>query len=366
MRILLVGGGSGGPVAPLLSVADHIKLNHPTAEFLVVGTKYGPERQMVEAAGFKFSAIIAGKWRRYFSWQNFAAPFLVLAGFFQAFKIIANFRPDCVFGTGSFVQVPVAWAAKLKGVSVVLHQQDVVPNLANNLCELAASRITVAFDATVKSFASNIGFFYKKTRQDKIVLTGNPFRENLRKSTRKQGLKFFGLSENFPTLLVLGGGTGSEFLNGLIYDCLPELAKTVQIIHATGAKKMRGPANAQNYQAFEFIDHMGEAYAASDIVLARAGMSTVTELSNLKKFSIIVPLPNSPQEENALYLAYRQAAMVLDQERVSPEGFAGLIRKLLFERDFTEMIKRNIAEIMPKEAARKIAEIIIKLAETSS
>lgn len=330
-----------------------------------MGTKTGPERQMAEKEGFRFVAIPAGKWRRYFSWRNIAAPVAVMAGFFAALKILSRFRADCVFGTGSFVQVPVVWAAKLKKIPVVLHQQDIVPNMANKICELAASRITVTFGSSLKSFSSNIGLFYRKTRQDKIVLTGNPFRESYRQSSREGALKFFGLSEDFPTLLVLGGGTGSEFINALIQTIRPELTKVVQVIHSTGSGKQKSQPDGDNYRSFEFIDHMAEAYAAADIVLARGGLSTITELSNLKKFSIIIPLPDSPQEQNAWYLAYRKAAIVLEQRRIAPENFVRLIRKLLFEPEFQSELKRNIGEIMPKESGRKIAEIITKLAEIS-
>ena len=124
MKILLVGGGSGGPVAPLIAIAEQIKKTHPKAEFLLVGTNSGPERLMAGRAGIDFYPIVAGKWRRYFSLANLFSPISVIIGFFQSFKIIYDFKPDCVFGTGSFVQVPVVWAAKVKGIPVVLHQQE--------------------------------------------------------------------------------------------------------------------------------------------------------------------------------------------------------------------------------------------------
>lgn len=362
MRILLVGGGSGGSVAPLLAVAKHIKQGHPSAEFLLVGTKSGPESGMAKNAGVKFVSVTSGKLRRYFSWQNFWSPFQITTGFFQSLKILKSFKPACIFGAGSFVQVPVVWAAWFLKIPVVLHQQDVAASLANKLCELAANKITVTFPQSVKSFSSSFGVFYKKHAGDKILTTGNPFREELREGDRELARKFFNLKSDLPVLLVIGGGTGAEFLNGLILDCLPELSKTVQIVHATGKGKFKSSA-LENYHPYEFIDNMSGAYAASDIVLARAGLSTLTELSHLQKLSIIVPMPVSHQEVNGMLLAKMEAAIVVRQKKLEPKIFIGLVRKFLFARELQETLKHNIAKIMPHNANEKISEIILKFGD---
>ncbi len=361
MKILLVGGGSGGPVSPLLAVAEEIKKNHPSAKFLLVGTNSGPEKHMARAAGLDFTAISAAKLRRYFSWRNFLAPFLLAAGFFQSLKLLASFRPDCVLGAGSFAQVPLVWAAWILKIPVVLHQQDLLPGLANKLCELAASTITVSFEASLKSFPSNFGFFYKNTRRDKIILTGNPFRQELKSADKQESLKFFNLRPDMPTLLVLGGGTGAEFLNDLVCESLARLAKTVQIIHSAGPGKLKA-VRAENYRGYEFIDNMAAAYAAADLVVCRGGLSTITELSNLKKLSIIIPLPRSPQEINAMFLARANAAIILSQNEVTSIGLINLVRKLLFAHDLRQQLKNNIFNIMPKNAGEKIAEVVLRLA----
>lgn len=363
MKILLVGGGSGGPVAPLLAVAEQIKQTHPLAEFLLVGTGSGPERLMAEQAGIKFRSIVAGKWRRYFSLANFLTPVQVVIGFFQALGIIKNFRPDCVLGAGSFVQVPVVWAAWLRGVPAVLHQQDLLPGLANKLCQHAAAKITVTFADSLTDFSSGLGLFYKKNKA-KIILTGNPFRRELRQASKPEAQQFFNLRDDMPTLLVLGGGTGAEFINQLLREALPELSRVVQIIHSTGSGK-GGQAQSENYRAYDFIGNMGLAYAAADLVLCRAGLSTITELSNLDKVAVIIPMPDSHQELNAWLLYEQQAAVVLDQQELGPAGLVKLIRKLLFEHQLQQSLKKNIAAIMPKNSAVKIADIIVKLAETA-
>ena len=359
MKILLVGGGSGGSVSPLLAVAGEIKKHHPQAGFLLVGTKHGPERAMAEEAGIAFAQVTAGKFRRYFSWKNLWAPFLIAVGLWQAFKILRDYKPAAVFGAGSFAQVPVVWAAWFKGIPVVLHQQDVLPGLANRFCQFAAKKITVTFESSLSDFSSSLGVFYKKKQQDKIILTGNPFREELKDGSKQRAQKEFNLNPEFATLLVLGGGTGAKFLNDLMADSAPELAKVVQIIHSTGKNKSL-ELKLQNYHAYEFISNIADAYAAADIVLARAGLSTITELSNLKKVSIIVPMPGTHQEANAFYLMDADAAIVLNQNRITASGLVSLVRKLLFAGEAQEIMKKNLSQIMPHNAGGKIAEIILK------
>ncbi|MCL5667237.1 MAG: UDP-N-acetylglucosamine--N-acetylmuramyl-(pentapeptide) pyrophosphoryl-undecaprenol N-acetylglucosamine transferase [Patescibacteria group bacterium] len=359
MKILLTGGGSGGPVAPLLAIAEEIKKIHPQAGFLFVGTKQGPEKEMAKQAKLPFVHIAAGKLRRYFSLKNLFAPFFVIAGFFQAWIILRKFKPDCVVGAGSFVQVPVIWAAWLQKIPVVIHQQDLLPSLANTLCQFPAKKITVTFESSLTDFSASLGFFYRK-KPDKIVLTGNPFRANLKDADKPAAQKFFKLEPDFPTLLVLGGGTGALYLNKLMQESLPVLAKSVQIIHATGSNKNIGNQDAPHYHAYAFIANIGAAYAAADMVLCRAGLSTITELANLGKAAIVVPMPRSHQEINAMLLRREKAAIVVGQDKMTPDFLTRLVRKLLFDLNTQKILKTNISRIMPKNSGGKIAEIIIK------
>ncbi len=360
MKILFVGGGSGGPVTPLLAVAEEIKKTKPKSSFLYVGTKKGPERVLAEEAGIDFISLPSGKWRRYFSLKNIFTPFWVIAGFIKSFRILKKHKPRAVFGTGSFVQVPLIWAAWLLKIPCVVHQQDYLPSLANSLCQIPAKKITVTFKKSLKDFSGSFGLFYKKKVEEKVVLTGNPFRDKLKFSSRENGLKVFNLKKDFPTLLVLGGGTGAKFLNELIKEALPELSKIVQIIHITGKGKLK-TQKSENYYPLEFTSKMAEAYSAADIVLARAGLSTITELSVLKKVAIIVPMPNSHQEANAVYLMQKKAAVVIPQKVLNKEVLIKLIRRLLFEHLLQNQIKKNISEIMPSGAANQIAKIILGL-----
>ena len=363
IRIILAGGGSGGPVSPLLAVAAEIKKTHPGAVFLLVGGRYGPEKQMAEEAGMGFMPIVCGKWRRYFSLQNFLAPFLTLWGLLSAIFLLKKFRPHAVFGAGSFYQVPVIWAAWILRIPSVIHQQDIQPSLANRLTSLAREKITVSFEKSLTDFSAGAGIFYKSSAEEKVILTGNPFREELAGITREKGIRHFNLKSEMPVLLVLGGGTGSDFINKLIFKALPELSKFVQVLHSYGGRKVPDTGRNENYKAYPFIGDMGKAYAAADFVLSRAGLSTITELSNLDKISIIIPIPETHQEYNGFVLDKLKAALVLKQQSATPEILIKLLKRVMFDISVQKIIKENIAKIMPKNSAKKIGKILTRVAE---
>lgn len=360
MKILLAGGGSGGPVVPLLAIAQEIKNQHPKAEFLLVGTSKGPERRLAQKTNMAFTAITAAKLRRYFSLYNFLLPFLLVLSFFQAIKILKVFKPNCVVGAGGFVQVPVAWAAWFLKIPVLLHQQDVVPSLANKLCQLVAKKITVSLEVSLKDFTGFWPVFYKKIRSEKVIYTGNPVREfNVEK--KPEALKTFGLSDELPTLLVLGGGQGSEFLNNLVIKALPALTKIVQVLHSTGKQNLENFPKHKNYFPVSFLDNMGEAYTASDMVLSRAGVSTIAELSFFSKVSIIIPLLDTHQEDNGDYLDFYHAAVVMRQNIALPELLTQVIRRLLFKHELQKTLKTNIHKLMPHNSSTLVAKEVIKL-----
>ncbi len=370
LPILFAGGGSGGPVAPLLAVAgelnDFAASGKVTLKALFLGTGYGPERAMVERAGWEFKAISAGKLRRYFSLKSLFAPFLVVIGFFQALRIIKRFRPFCAVGSGSFVQVPALWAAWVLRVPIVIHQQDAASSMANSLCAPIAKRITVTFEHSLQDFHQGLGL-YRERISPKTVLTGNPCRSEIFDGNRAAGQEAFQLDPSWPTVLVLGGGTGAAPINQLIVSALPQLTRKVQIIHVTGrgkglaAKQEAGASRWPRYHQYEFLDNIGQAYAVSDIIISRAGLSTITELSNLERVSIIIPMPDTHQEDNAWLLWQNRAAIVLDQREITPGHLVKVITRLLFDLSVQKILKENMRALMPRQSAAKIANEILKV-----
>ncbi len=348
-------------MSPLLAVAEHIKQSHHKAKFLLVGTRQGPERAMAQAAGIPFVAIFAGKFRRYLSLKNLVSPFEIALGFFQSFTILKSFRPDCVFGAGAFVQVPVVWAAWFLRIPVVMHQQDVQAGLANRLSQYTAKKITVVFEETAKNFVSGLGIFYE-AKKNKVAWTGNAVRKSFSTVNKKQAILELELSGELPVLAVIGGGTGAVAINELIQTSLPELTKIVEIIHITGkSKNFYKPS--KNYHPYEFMPNAEMAFAAADIVLTRAGIGTISELSYMGKPAIIIPMPDSHQEENAFYVASRGAAVVLSQKYISSEGLVRVVRKMLIDGDLQERLKKHMGELMPKNGTEQISNIVLSVAE---
>ncbi|MDP3993899.1 MAG: UDP-N-acetylglucosamine--N-acetylmuramyl-(pentapeptide) pyrophosphoryl-undecaprenol N-acetylglucosamine transferase [Candidatus Doudnabacteria bacterium] len=366
MRIFLVGGGTGGPTAPLLAVAEALHKLRPQAKLFFVGTAKGLEKKFIEVESLpmEYLRIPAGKWRRYFSLLNIIDIFKTLFGLFKSLWLICKYHPDIIFGAGSFVQVPVVWAGYLCRVPVVVHQQDVIPLLSTRLTSPFARAVTVSFDFTSKEF-SNFSGLFKKVKKTKIVWTGNPVRHTILGGAADKARKTFALNSDYPAVLVLGGAAGSARLNEVVIEALPELAKYVQIIHSTGGRIPKGKKpDYPHYHPYNFLgQELRGAYAVADLVLCRGGMSTIAELSRLGKVAIIVPLPDSPQEENARLLAHFKSAVVVFEEFFTPELFVKLVRKILWSKEMQEVLKDNIRKIMPVDADKQIAKLLIKICD---
>ena len=354
-KIILTGGGTAGSVVPLIGIIDEFKKQNKKFDYLWLGTKTGPEKTMVEAEGVRFMAIINGKWRRYFSWRNFLDIFLLELAFGQALWIIIKEKPDLVLSVGSYVSVPVAWAAWLARVPVMIHQQDVRIGLANKLMAPVATRISVTFEKSLRDY------------KGKAEWVGNSVREEIRqiKLSPREAKQKMGLNHYLPVVLITGGGTGAVAVNELLEKSLDELTKFCQIVHITGKGKQSKISREYvginpNYQCFEFLDTFGmiKVFASADIVVSRCGMATLTELSYLGKPSILIPLPDSHQVDNALVFQDRQAAIVLEQDQLTPAGFINIIKKLLSNEEKRRALSGNIKNMIKPDGNKNIVSII--------
>jgi UDP-N-acetylglucosamine--N-acetylmuramyl-(pentapeptide) pyrophosphoryl-undecaprenol N-acetylglucosamine transferase len=330
-----------------------IRRLRPDASFSWIGTKGGVEERLVNEAKMPFNAIAAGKLRRYFSWQNFIEPLTVTRGFFQARRLLQAEGADAVVSAGGFVAVPVAWAAWSLGIPVHVHQQDVIPGLANRLTLPVASSLSVTLEKSVKDFPRH-----------KAAWTGNPVRAEVLAGSRALATSSFGLTLDLPVVLVVGGGTGATGLNRLVWQSLPALTAGAQVMHLAGAGKSDASKSSPRYHQFELLTgSMPEALAAADIVVTRAGMGQLSELAALDKPTVIIPMPASHQEANAEAFAAGGGAVVLDQRDTTPETFAATIDVLLRDVEGRAVMAKKMRAMNATDAAERIALTVIGLAE---
>ncbi|HEU5347093.1 MAG TPA: undecaprenyldiphospho-muramoylpentapeptide beta-N-acetylglucosaminyltransferase [Ktedonobacterales bacterium] len=371
MRILISGGGTGGHIYPALAVARELQARY-NAEILYLGDANGLETQIVPAAGLPMVTITAGKLRRYLSLRTFTDLGRVPVGMMQALRHVQNFQPDAAFTSGGYVSVPAGLAARIEGVPLVMHQQDVPPNLANRLLTPFATRISV-------SFADSLRYFPRK----RTILTGNPVREEvLAMVGADSGAQKaqFGFSPDLPLLLVTGGSQGARHLNQVVAAALPELLMRCQVLHVTGTRTYRDtsqaaahqlaplPALANRYQLYPYLnEEMPAALAASDVVLCRSGASTLTELAVLGIPSVLIPLPpgftGSPQAVNAeMFRQTGAAEMVLDRN-LTPESLGAALYPLLESSSRHALMASAARSLGHPEAAETLARMVAALAQ---
>lgn len=349
--VALSGGGTGGPVVPLLNVARVLKREHSDINFIFFGTNSGPEFSMVNdeknLLDISYLAISSGKFRRYFSLHNFFDFFKIILGFFQSLYLLLKYRPKALFAAGAFVAVAPAWAAKILGIPVLMHQQDVRPGLANQLIAPIASLRTVTFENSLNDYKN-------------AVWIGNPIDEKEiamaqleREATRTE----YGLNHNLPIILVTGGGTGADYLNSLVVENSATLCEKFQIVHLSGSGKKGAELN-KNYHPYNFLSHkeLLKLMALSDLVISRCGLGTLSELSLLSKPAILIPIPNSHQEDNAKL--FESSSVVLSQKEIDFNLFTELVSKLMADEKEINRMSGEINKIMKTGSAEYLAEKI--------
>lgn len=357
-----------GSVTPLLSIVEEMKNQKCKKlekcisgkfDFLWIGTMYGPEKDFIERYGVEFVGINSGKLRRYFSLRNFVDPFFVLIGFFQSLFVLLKFRPDVVLSAGSFVSVPVIFAAKIFNIPILIHQMDVRAGLANKIMSPFATKITVGFEKSLSDYPN------KKT-----TWTGNPIRKTIKKTAlsrteKSNAIDFFSLSKGVPTVLIIGGGTGSSDINNLVYDCMEELTEFCQIIHITGKNKKNNTIRSNSrYHSFEFLPEIYKAYIVSDLIVSRGGLGVLSELSSLGKPSILIPMPDSHQEDNVSVFSDIGGAVVLSQKELSKDLFISNIKNVLLDDRLIEKLSLNIKKLNRDSAVKDMVETILSISKS--
>lgn len=329
MRILLTGGGTLGSVTPLLALAPELQQRGHEVRFL--GTYKGPEKALVQEANIPFHAIVAPKFRRYISAYHLLLPFQFIVAKVQAMWLLLHWRPDAVISAGAFVSVVPVWVGWFLRIPSIIHQQDLQPGLANKLMAPFAKRITVSFEDSLQ--------YYPKQKTEWV---GNPVRD-LTPTTHS-----IAIDSAYPTVLIMGGGTGAQGINELV-DA--ELCKEANIIHITGTGRGGNTFTHKRYFPFPFLhEEMKEALTKADVVVSRAGLGSITELAALCKPTLLIPMPNSHQEWNAEYIAKKGGAVVLNQVQLTPESFHRAIQNLLQDKSKQRTLGSALAAVLPENA----------------
>jgi len=345
-----------GSVTPLIALAQELRKRDSKTEFFWIGTRKGPEKDLIEKNKITFKPIFSGKLRRYFSLRNFTDLFLIKLGFYQSLYHIIKFKPDAIVSAGGFVSVPVIWAGWVLRKKCLIHQLDVKAGLANKICARFVKKITISFEKTKDDFNK-----YKKP----VIWTGVPVREEIFNGSRENAIKIFNLQADRKVILALGGGTGAQELNNLITQSVPELTKYYEVIHLTGKGKNEASQALsfdQRYHFFEFItEDLVHAFAAADVVISRCGIGTLSELAALGKVCILIPIPDSHQEKNAEIFSKQNAAIVLDQNELTPEKLIDEIRTLISDESKRQELSKNIKIIFKTDGALRLADEVLKL-----
>ena len=315
-RFIISGGGTGGHIFPAIAIADELKRRLPDAEILFVGAKDRMEMQKVPQAGYPIEGLWISGLQRKLSWQNLLFPLKFISSLLKSRSIIKRFKPDAVIGTGGFASGAVVKVAGQMGIPTFIQEQNSYAGITNKMLAKNAHKICVAYDAMEQFFP-----------KEKIVKTGNPIRDGLLNigEYRSEGLSYFHLDSQRKTLLVLGGSLGARRINQLIEQQLPLFEQLgVQVLWQCGKlyyeeyKKY----NSEQVRVLAFIDRMELAYAAADVIISRAGASSVSELCVVGKPVIFIPSPNvaeDHQTKNALALSTRSAALLIPDDKAREE-----------------------------------------------
>jgi UDP-N-acetylglucosamine--N-acetylmuramyl-(pentapeptide) pyrophosphoryl-undecaprenol N-acetylglucosamine transferase len=357
-KFILSGGGTGGHIYPAIAIANELKLRFPDAEFLFVGAEDKMEMQKVPHAGYKIEGLWISGLQRKLTMQNMMFPFKVISSLWASRKIIKDFKPDAVIGTGGFASGPLLQIANSMNIPTVIQEQNSYPGITNKLLSKKANAICVAYE--------NLERFFPK---DKIVLTGNPVRQDLLEidSKRREGIKHFNLDPNKKTLLVLGGSLGARRLNRLIEKEIYNIvSKDIQIIWQCGKLYYHDYnhfTDGKVVQVMSFIDRMDLVYAAADFVISRAGASSVSELCLVGKPVIFIPSPNvseDHQTKNAKAIVEKKGAILIKESELD-STFEPIFSDLVFNENLQKELSENIKKLAKPNATKDIVEQIIKL-----
>ena len=361
-KIIISGGGTGGHIFPAIAIADCLKKRYPQADILFIGAENRMEMDRVPKAGYPIEGLWISGFKRELSLDNLSFPFKLISSMLKARKILKRFKPDVVIGVGGFASGPTMKTAASMGIPIVIQEQNSYPGITNKIVAKKAAKICVAYE--------NMEQWFPK---DKIVLTGNPLRNNIvpMDDRREEGVNFFGLDPEKKTILLVGGSQGALGINrGISAQLASFKDNDYQMIWQTGKhyyekalKEVEENGLQNRIKCTVFIDRMDLAYAAADVVISRAGAMSISELSLLNKAVVFVPLPTAAEDhqtKNAMSLVNAKAAMIVKNAETEKELLPAVF-ELLKNEDRQNEMKGNIARFARPNAAEDIVDQIEKI-----
>lgn len=363
MKYIISGGGTGGHIFPAISIANAIKKQDPFADILFVGAIGRMEMDRVPQAGYPIEGLPVRGFDRKNMLKNVSVLINLLKSTRKAKKIIARFKPDIAIGVGGYASAPTLKAASNFGIPTLIQEQNSYAGVTNKLLAARASKICVAYEGMEKFFPA-----------EKIILTGNPVRQDLFTVApkAKEAFEYFGFDPSKKTILIVGGSLGARTINLSIKEGLQSLIESdIQFIWQTGklyvteAREAAEPFQSKKMVVMDFVSRMDYAYAIADLVISRAGASSISELCLLAKPVILIPSPNvaeDHQTKNALALANRDAAIMI-RDADAAKVLVPKALELIENNSALELLSKNIIRLAQRNSADRIADEVFKIIE---
>ena len=364
-RIIISGGGTGGHIFPAIAIADAVRKAAPDTEILFVGAEGRMEMEKVPAAGYRIVGLPVAGLQRRLTAANLSVPVKVIRSLHKAGKILNEFKPDVVVGVGGYASAPMLWKAQSRGIPTLIQEQNSYAGLTNRTVGRKALRICVAYEGMDRFFPA-----------DRIVITGNPVRQSLIENgmSREDAVRSFGLDPQKKTILLVGGSLGARTVNESIMQHLDLVESSgVQFIWQTGKyynaaimEQLGAHKEMPMLKVTDFISDMGAAYKAADLVISRAGASSISEFCLIGKPVILVPSPNvaeDHQTKNAMALVNKDAALYV-KDADAPHSLLALAVDTVKDSDLLSRLSANIRKLGKENSAEVIADEVIRLAES--
>jgi len=365
-KVIFAGGGTGGHIYPALAIATELKRRYSDVEIIFVGTERGLEKTLVPQAGYPLRIIRVKGFNRKLSLDTFSSIKQMILGGIDSLAILKMEKPDLVIGTGGYVSGPVIFFASLLRIPTIIHEQNVIPGITNRILSRFVNKVAISFPESSKYLPKS-----------KIVLTGNPVRTEIADGDRLEALKAFGLTTNIPVVLSFGGSQGAKRLNEAIAEVVGKISNNpkFQLIHVTGPKQYDSFMQLLENKGIDlnrighiiirpYIYEMQKAYAATDLVISRAGAITISEITLCGKPAILIPLPTAAghhQDFNAKILQDNGAAIVLGDQKLSGEILFDTIIKITNDKKRLREMALASKSLAKPDALDKIMDIIKKL-----